>query len=76
MSIKSMDLNIKTSIIKEGLHTEKVYVDRVKQELEDIKFLGFENYFLTLQKTLKISENGTNKMEQKIEQKRAAKIQK
>jgi len=39
---------VKDSIIKEGLHTKKEYVDRVKQELEDIKFLGFENYFLVM----------------------------
>ena len=36
------------ALIKEGLHTKKEYVERTKIELEDIKFLGFENYFLVM----------------------------
>ena len=39
---------VKTALVKEGLHTQTEYVDRAKQELEDIKFLGFENYFLVM----------------------------
>ena len=51
-------------LVKEGLHREGLtdndeYLQRAYMELSDIKFLGFENYFLTLQKTLKVSENGT-----------------
>jgi len=39
---------VKTAIVKEGMHTKPEYVERVKMELEDIKFLGFENYFLVM----------------------------
>jgi len=51
-------------LVKEGLHRDGLadddeYLQRAYRELSDIKFLGFENYFLTLQKTLKVSENGT-----------------
>ncbi len=33
---------------KRGLHTEKVYVDRLKEELHTIKDRGFSKYFLTM----------------------------
>jgi len=39
---------VKHAIVKEGLHTKTEYVERAKHELEDIKFLGFENYFLVM----------------------------
>lgn len=39
---------VKAAIVKEGLHTKPEYVERVKMELEDIKFLGFANYFLVM----------------------------
>jgi len=39
---------VKDAMIKENLHTKKEYVERAKHELEDIKFLGFENYFLVM----------------------------
>jgi len=35
---------------KEGFDKDQKYIDRVKTELEDIKFLGFENYFLVMKK--------------------------
>ena len=39
---------VKSSLVKEGLHTKTEYVERAKSELEDIKYLGFENYFLVM----------------------------
>jgi len=39
---------VKKAIVREGMHTKPEYVERVKTELEDIKFLGFENYFLVM----------------------------
>ncbi len=39
---------VKTALIKEDLHTKPEYVERAKAELDDIKFLGFENYFLVM----------------------------
>jgi DNA polymerase-3 subunit alpha len=50
---------VKTALIDEGLATNKEYVERAKFELGDIKHLGFENYFLTLQKVFKVAENRT-----------------
>ncbi len=50
---------VKEGLQREGLADNDEYLQRAHMELSDIKFLGFENYFLTLQKTLKISENGT-----------------
>jgi len=39
---------VKNALVTEGLHTKQEYVERTKTELEDIKFLGFENYFLVM----------------------------
>ena len=39
---------VKTALVKEELHTSQEYVDRAKSELADIKYLGFENYFLVM----------------------------
>jgi len=50
---------IKQALIDEGLADNKEYVSRAVEELGDIKFLGFENYFLTLQKVMKLAENQT-----------------
>jgi len=50
---------VKEGLNREGLSDNEEYLQRAYMELSDIKFLGFENYFLTLQKTLKVSENGT-----------------
>ena len=36
---------VKKALVKEGLDKKPEYVERSKHELEDIKFLGFENYF-------------------------------
>ena len=50
---------VKQALVDEGLATNKEYVERAKFELGDIKYLGFENYFLTLQKVFKVAENRT-----------------
>ena len=50
---------VKESLIKEGLHTQQEYVDRAKMELEDIKHLGFENYFLTMTKVFDLASERT-----------------
>ena len=39
---------VKVAMFKENMHTKPEYLKRVKHELEDIKFLGFENYFLVM----------------------------
>lgn len=38
----------KDALSSEGLDEKPEYVDRLKMELSDVKFLKFENYFLTL----------------------------
>lgn len=38
----------KKGLVELGLHTKPEYVERLKMELDDIKYLKFENYFLTL----------------------------
>jgi DNA polymerase III subunit alpha len=39
---------VKLALVKEGMNERPEYVERAKQELSDIKFLGFENYFLVM----------------------------
>jgi len=46
---------VKEALVKEDLHTDPVYVERAKMELEDIKHLGFENYFLTMTKVFDLA---------------------
>ena len=50
---------VKEKLQEQNLDRNPAYVQRARTELEDIKFLGFENYFLTLQKTLQLAEGGT-----------------
>jgi len=50
---------VKDALIAEGLAGDKEYIERAKMELSDIKFLKFENYFLTLEKIFKVAENRT-----------------
>ena len=50
---------VKTGMIKSGLHENSEYVSRVKEELLVIKELGFENYFLTLTKVFEKSKHRT-----------------
>lgn len=39
---------VKEALIKENLHTNKEYIERAAMEISDIKYLGFENYFLVM----------------------------
>ena len=41
------------------LHTDPVYMDRVKEELADIKFLGHSSYFLTMYKIFQKAQERT-----------------
>jgi DNA polymerase-3 subunit alpha len=50
---------VKKALVEEGLHLNKEYVDRTKMELEDIKYLGFENYFLTMTKVFDLASKST-----------------
>ena len=50
---------VKDGLTLEGLDKNPEYVARAKMELDDIKFLKFEDYFLTLQKVFKVAENRT-----------------
>ena len=50
---------VKDALVKEGLADNQVYVDRAKEELSDIKYLGHEAYFLTMYKIFKEAENHT-----------------
>lgn len=50
---------VKDGMRQEGLDKRPEYVARAKMELDDIKFLKFEDYFLTLQKVFKVAENRT-----------------
>jgi DNA polymerase-3 subunit alpha len=45
---QQLALKVKNAMISTGLASKPEYVARVKEELDDIKFLGFENYFLTM----------------------------
>jgi DNA polymerase-3 subunit alpha len=50
---------IKEAMICEGLADKPVYVERVKEELSDIKYLGYEAYFLAMYKIFHLAENRT-----------------
>ena len=50
---------VKKALIDENLHTDPVYIERAKMELDDIKFLGFENYFLTMTKVFDLASQST-----------------
>jgi DNA polymerase III alpha subunit len=47
------------AMITEGLHEKPEYLERIKEELSDVKFLKFENYFLTLYEIFKEAEKET-----------------
>jgi DNA polymerase-3 subunit alpha len=44
---------------KEGLDKNPEYVERIKMEMDDIEYLGFENYFLTLTKVFTKAKDRT-----------------
>ena len=50
---------VKEALIREGLADNKEYVDRAKEELSDIKFLGHESYFITMYEIFKKAETKT-----------------
>jgi len=50
---------VKDALVEENLHTDPVYVERAKMELDDIKYLGFENYFLTMTKVFDLASQST-----------------
>jgi hypothetical protein len=50
---------VKEGLAVEGLDNKPEYVARAKMELDDIKYLKSEDYFLTLQKVFKLAENRT-----------------
>lgn len=50
---------VKEGLASEGLDAKPEYVTRAKMELDDIKYLKSEDYFLTLQKVFKLAENRT-----------------
>ena len=41
---------VKEGLIREGLDTKQEYIDRCKEELGDIKYLGHESYFIAMYK--------------------------
>ena len=50
---------VKDALKSEGLDKKPEYVERTKMELEDIKYLGFENYFLTMTKVFDLASQST-----------------
>ena len=50
---------VKAAMIREGLGDKPEYVERVKEEMDDIKYLGFENYFLTMYDVFHLAEKKT-----------------
>ncbi len=50
---------VKQALVDEGLHKKPEYVERAVMELDDIKHLGFENYFLTMTKVFDIAAEST-----------------
>lgn len=47
-SFQQLLTRVRSGMEELGLDKKPEYVDRIKKELEDIKFLGFENYFLVM----------------------------
>lgn len=50
---------VKNALIENNLHNNREYVDRAKEELADIKYLGHENYFITMYEIFKKAEKHT-----------------
>ena len=50
---------VKEAMIREGLANTPEYVDRMKEEMSDIKYLGYEAYFLAMYKIFHLAENRT-----------------
>jgi len=58
-SFKQLVDLVKEGLKVEGLDKKPEYVSRAKMELDDIKYLKSEDYFMTLQKVFKLAENRT-----------------
>jgi len=50
---------VKEAMIREGLAGKPEYVQRMKEEMSDIKFLGYEAYFLAMYKIFHLAANRT-----------------
>jgi DNA polymerase III subunit alpha len=50
---------VKKGMVDLELHKKPEYVARIKEEMEDIKFLGFENYFLVMNEVFHIAADET-----------------
>lgn len=50
---------VKEAMIREGLASNPEYVERVKEEMSDIKYLGYEAYFLAMYKIFHLAEKRT-----------------
>lgn len=50
---------VRDALVEESLHEDPVYIERARMELDDIKHLGFENYFLTMTKVFDLASQST-----------------
>ena len=50
---------VKDAMIREGLADKPEYIERVKEEMSDIKYLGYEAYFLAMYKIFHLAEKKT-----------------
>ena len=50
---------VKEAMIREGLASKPEYVERMKSEMSDIKYLGYEAYFLAMYKIFHLAEKKT-----------------
>jgi DNA polymerase III alpha subunit len=50
---------VKDALVEHNLHNNQVYIDRCKEELSDIKYLGHTAYFITMYEIFKKAEQKT-----------------
>jgi DNA polymerase-3 subunit alpha len=50
---------VKAGMVDLGLDKKPEYVERIKEELSDIKYLGFENYFLVMNEVFHLAADRT-----------------
>jgi DNA polymerase III subunit alpha len=50
---------VKDAMIREGLASNPEYINRMKEEMSDIKFLGYEAYFLAMYQIFHLAEKKT-----------------
>ena len=58
-AFQKLGKKVKDALVKEELHKKPEYVARAKAELEDIKYLGFENYFLVMNEVFHMAADHT-----------------